>query len=223
VDRYEYVKQRCRDLRVLDLGAYDETEVGTVQHKGWRWLHAEIASTAQEVLGVDASPQLRDTGGVDTDCGTRIIYGRVEELDEIVKQFRPDIVVAGELIEHTQDTLGWLSALSLSSPGTPILATTPNTTSLINMLLTLLNRENAHPDHLHVYSYRTLATLASRVPLGSFTLRPYFYDPHLFYDKVPRVMAPVVTATNTVFLRPMQWLFPLTSFGWILEGTLGGE
>jgi len=222
VDRYEYVKERCRGLRVLDLGAYDETEVDTVRHKGWRWLHAEIASTAKEVLGVDASPKLQASGGIDTPCGTRIVYGRVEELDLIVKKFQPDIVVAGELIEHTPDTVGWLSALGLSSPGTPILCTTPNTTSLINMMLTLFARENAHPDHLHVYSYRTLATLSSRVGLDGLTLRPYYYDPHLFYDKVPRVLSPLVTVANGLFLRPVQWLFPLTSFGWILEGRLAG-
>ena len=44
VDRIAYVKQRCRDLRVLDLGAYDETEVGKPQHGSWTWLHAEIAA-----------------------------------------------------------------------------------------------------------------------------------------------------------------------------------
>jgi hypothetical protein len=30
-----------------------------------------------------------------------------------------------------------------------------------------------------------------------------------------------VGAVNALFLKPVQFLFPLTSFGWILEGRLG--
>jgi hypothetical protein len=145
----------------------------------------------------------------------------VERLDEIVEEFQPDIVVAGELIEHTQDTLGWISRLAELLPGTLFLATTPNTTSIVNLLLGLARRENAHPDHIHVYSYRTLSTLASRVPMYDVTITPYYYNRHLFYSRLPRFAAPVVTAADVAFLRPAQWLFPLLSMGLILDGTLG--
>ncbi|SDJ20473.1 Methyltransferase domain-containing protein [Actinokineospora alba] len=221
VDRYTYVVEQCRGQRVLDLGAYDETEVDREQHASWRWLHAEIAGVAKEVLGVDASPKLKDTGGVETSCGTTIRYGTVENLDAILEEFRPDIIVAGELIEHTQDTLGWLSRIAALHPGIRLVATTPNTTSLINMLMTLFSRENAHPDHIQVYSFRTLATLASRVPVNDMKIVPYYYDPHLFYSRLPRFMAPLVTAIHVLFLKPMQFLFPLSAFGLILDGVLG--
>jgi hypothetical protein len=82
VDRVNYIKRLCRGLRVLDLGAYDETEISKPQHQSWKWLHAEIAGSAQEVLGVDASPALK-SGGIQTRVGTRIIYGQVENLDEM--------------------------------------------------------------------------------------------------------------------------------------------
>jgi hypothetical protein len=222
VDRISYVRDRCRGRRVLDLGAYDETEVARPQHSTWRWLHAEIAASAAEVLGVDASPSL-PPGGVTTAVGTRIVRGSVEDLSEPVRLFRPDLVVAGEIIEHTPDTLGWLGRLAALTPGTELLATTPNATSLVNLVLALLGRENNHEDHLHVYSYKTLATLASRVPLSRPSLTPYYYDPHLFRSRMPRVLAAVPTVVDRVFLRPAQYLFPLTAFGWVLEGTLGPE
>ena len=41
VGRIDYIRSRCKGLRVLDLGAYDETEVEKPQHQSWRWLHAE--------------------------------------------------------------------------------------------------------------------------------------------------------------------------------------
>jgi hypothetical protein len=217
VDRYDYVKRQCRGKRVLDLGAYDETEIERDQAEDWRWLHAEIASVATEVLGVDSAPALAETGGIDTAVGTRIIHGSVEEIGAVVADFKPDIVVAGEIIEHTPHTLGWLSEIGRAAPGTRLIATTPNTTSAINMALALLSRENAHPDHIQVYSFRTLATLAGRVPMSDVTIRPYYYDPHLFVGKVGSRLGPVVGIVNRV-LRIVQWLFPLTAFGLILDG-----
>jgi hypothetical protein len=220
VDRYRYVRERVRGRRVLDLGAYDETEVDKAQHNSWQWLHAEIASTASAVLGVDSSPKL-PPAGVTTRVGTRIVRGTVEELSGLVAEFRPDMVVAGELIEHTSDTLGWLAQLAADAPGVGFLATTPNATSAVNLILSVLGRENNHQDHLQIYSYKTLATLAGRIPLGGTTLTPYYYDPHLFRGRLPAFAAPVVSLTDLIVLKPIQFLFPLTAFGWILEGTLG--
>jgi hypothetical protein len=222
VDRYAYVRERCRGKRVLDLGAYDETEVTKQQHDSWKWLHAEIASVATEVLGVDASPALPPEG-ITTGLGTRIVRGSVETLGDLVRTFKPDLIVAGELIEHTQDTLGWLQQLAKDAPGAQLLATTPNTTSAVNLVLALLGRENNHQDHLHVYSYKTLATLASRIPLHGVTLTPYYYDPHLFRGRLPAWAAPSVGVVDAVMLKPVQYLFPLTAFGWVLEGTFGSE
>ncbi len=222
VDRYDYVREACRGKRVLDLGAYDETEVRKEQHDSWKWLHAEIASVASEVLGVDASPDLPPEG-ITTRVGTRIVRGSVDTMGDLVRSFKPDLIVAGELIEHTQDTLGWLQRLAKDAPGAQLLATTPNTTSAVNLVLALLGRENNHQDHLHVYSYKTLATLASRVPLRDVTLTPYYYDPHLFRGRLPAWAAPTVGVVDALVLKPVQYLFPLTAFGWVMEGTLGAE
>jgi hypothetical protein len=144
-------------------------------------------------------------------------------MGDLVRSFKPDLIVAGELIEHTQDTLGWLQRLAKDAPGAQLLATTPNTTSAVNLVLALLGRENNHQDHLHVYSYKTLATLASRVPLRDVTLTPYYYDPHLFRGRLPAWAAPTVGVVDALVLKPVQYLFPLTAFGWVMEGTLGAE
>jgi hypothetical protein len=205
---------------VLDLGAYDETEIVKPQHETWRWLHAEIASVATAVLGIDASPALPREGVV-TRVGTTIRPGDVGDLGAVVAEFRPNLVVAGELIEHTPDTLGWLSRLAALAPGTDFLATTPNATALVNLLMAFLGRENNHQDHLQIYSYKTLATLASRVPLREPSLTPYFYDPHLLRGRLPGIVGVAAGAVDALFLRPVQYLFPLTAFGWILEGRLG--
>jgi hypothetical protein len=221
VDRYDYVVEACRGQRVLDLGAYDETEVYRQGSSSYRWMHAEIAAVAAEVLGVDAAEALRLEGEIETMQGTKIVYGLVEDLDDIIATFRPTVIVAGELIEHTQDTLGWLSRVAACSPGVRFLATTPNTTGIINIMLALFRRELAHPDHTQVYSFRTLWTLAGRVPMTHYRIVPYFYNRHLFFDRVPKWAAPVVTLLDRAMLQPMQRLFPLMSTGLILDGTMG--
>ena len=221
-DRYDYVSGRCRGRRVLDLGAYDETRADLAPTGRERWLHPEIASVASEILGVDASERLRSTGGITTRWDTRIVYGDVENLDAIIEDFKPDVIVAGELIEHTANTLGWISRLSTLAPGVDFVATTPNATFVANFVLGLLGRETGHPDHIHVYSYRTLATLAQRVPMHDIRVVPYYYDPNQFFVRVPRPTAAAVTLASGL-LRGVQFLFPLTSCGLILDGVLGAR
>jgi hypothetical protein len=206
---------------VLDLGAYDETEVDKAQHKSWRWLHAEIARVADEVLGVDSSARLQAEREIRTSCNTRIVYGTVEALDEILLSFRPDLIVAGELIEHTPNTLGWLARIGEMLPGVRLIATTPNATSIINITLAFLNRENAHQDHLQVYSYKTLACLARRLGMTGVVIRPYYYHSELFRAKVSKPVVPLVYAMDYFVLTPIQFLFPLTAGGLLLEGVLG--
>jgi len=221
VNRLRFLKHYCQNQRVLDVGAYDETEVDKPQHKSWRWAHAEIARSAAAVLGVDGSPKLRDAGRIRTAVGTEIVYGQVEDMDAILREFRPNVVVAGELIEHTANTLGWLERIGEVLPGTRLLLTTPNATSIINIGLSFLNRENNHQDHLHVYSYKTLATLARRLNMTGAVLRPYFYHSEIFRGRVPIWLVPLIYGVDYLLLTPLQYLFPLTAGGWILEGTVG--
>ncbi len=201
VDRFRQVRELCAGKRVLDLGAYDETEVEKPQSASWRWLHAEIAQVSAEVLGVDAAESVRRAGAVTTRVGTRIVAGSVEDLEPVAADFRPDVVVAGELIEHTQDTLGWLSRLAVQLPGVRLVATTPNTTWFLNVLLALANRESAHQDHLHVYSYRTLFTLAQRVPLRDIEIIPYYFNRSVAQHRARRIGS-AVALLDLLLLRP---------------------
>jgi len=219
VERLKYIRDKCRGKRVLDLGALDETEIHKRQHKTWKWLHREIARTAREVVGVDSSEALRKSGPLRTSFGTTIRYGRVEDLESAISEFRPDLIIAGELIEHTADPAGWLSAVGRVQPGVGLLITTPNATSIVNIGLGLIKREMMHRDHGCVYSYKTLMTLGRRIGLRDVTLTPYYYHTQLLRGRAPAFFVPGIVAADYLFLAPIQFLFPLTAGGLILEGT----
>jgi len=221
VDRIRYFAAQARGQRVLDLGAYDETEIGKPHHSSWRWLHAEIAREAAEVLGVDASPSLREKGALATGERSQIVWGDVSDLAGLVQSFKPTLITAGELIEHTPDTLIWLQALARAAPGVKIIISTPNSTSLLNIALALIGRENCHQDHLCVYSFKTLATLSQRIPIDDAVIIPYFYDAQIFKGWFSRAVSPLISLVDWSFLRPVQYIFPLSSFGLILTGKLG--
>ncbi len=220
VDRHLYLKKRCRGKRVLDLGALDETVSLQKKHSSWRWLHAEVAEVAAEVMGIDCSLHLRKEARIQTGPRSWIEFGQVEQLTEILERFKPDLVLAGELIEHTPNPLQWISSLNQNRGPLDFILTTPNATSIINLCLAFFNRENMHPDHLQVYSYKTLTTLAKRLEMKEVKLTPYYYHSDQFRNRVHPLLLPLIYALDYGCLTPLQYIFPMTAFGYILEGIL---
>jgi len=214
VDRVSWIAERCRGRRVLDLGAYDETAL--VKRGTRHWLHGRIAEVAAEVLGVDAAPELA-AEGVATGARSRIVRGDAAALDpSLVRSLAPEVVVASELLEHLPDARGFLRRLRELAPGCELLASTPNATSLTNVLLALARRESSHRDHLQVYSFKTLHALAREAGLGECEVVPYavrYTEMRLAAGGArSAAIGAVERAVNAV-----EWLFPLLSGGLILR------
>ena len=111
--------------------------------------------------------------------------------------------------------------MRICATGTRFIATTPNATSILNLGLAFMGRENCHQDHLQVYSFKTLTTLSRRLGMRNVRIIPYRYDPHLILGRTPGLLRPLVFLVNCAILVPVQFLFPLTAFGLILDGILG--
>lgn len=177
VDRLSYLQEACRGLRVLDLGGWDET--AAAKRDSPDWLHAQLAKTAQSVMGVDSSETLPEDG-LTTGPNSRMRRGDVYKLDGLIEPSEIDVVVAGELIEHLPDTSAFLSSVHRLFPSRRLLLTTPNATSLTNVLLALAGRENNHPDHTQLYSFKTLTTLCARAGFAAWDIVPY----HMRYSEM---------------------------------------
>jgi len=225
VDRISAIKNICSDKKVLDLGAMDETAYTAKQGQG-TWLHEEIAAVAAQVVGIDSSPILQ-TAGLQTKPNAVIYPGDIMALGAWLKNssdvnlpqksFTPDVVVAGELIEHLHNPLMFLQNIKAieSLNGKTLIITTPNATAIHNCLIGLASRESTHQDHLCILSFKTLSTLCHRAGFSAWQITPY-------YAKFPEMIARQsglgrsLVAGGERVINGLEWMFPIMSFGYIV-------
>jgi hypothetical protein len=216
VDRLPYIRRLCADKNVLDLGAMDETAYNAKRGKG-TWLHEEIAKVARSVLGVDNSSVVPESG-LRTGERSIIHRGDVCDLDSLLRQrpFEPDLIVAGELIEHVPNPLAFLQSLTScrALSGKTLVLTTPNATALHNCMIGMLKRESTHPDHLCILSYKTLNTLFLRAGFADWELVPYYSRFPEMIERLGGLRRQLVRAGEAA-INVMESAWPLLSFGWI--------
>ncbi len=221
VDRIEYILNVCKNKIVLDLGAVDETAFIAKRTQGL-WLHEEIAKVASRVIGLDASDTLPDDGLVTAENAV-IKKGNILDLDSLLAELdlTPDIVVAGELIEHLENPLESLRLFRCIRrlQGKGLLLTTPNATAIHNCLIALANRESTHHDHLCILSFKTLNTLLSRAGYESWRIIPYHAEFAEMKHRNYGIRRKLVVGGETV-IKLVERIFPLLSFGLIVETTI---
>ena len=162
VDRNSFLVERARGKKVLHLGCADEHTVG-LKLQTHTHLHAQLASVARELWGVDVSEaalaELRQAGF------GNLVTGNVEKLDEIpdLRNQQFDLVIAGELIEHIFNPGLFLHACRrVCSADTELILTTPNALVYSQPIFAMLDREAIHPDHMLMWSPTTLKNLVAR-------------------------------------------------------------
>ena len=217
VDRIRFIAHACSALQVLDLGAMDETAFEAKRGKG-TWLHEEIAKHALHVDGIDSSDFV-PVGGLKTGPRSMVYRGDVTDPDRFLAMVNvPDVIVAGELIEHLENPLLFLRRLR-SNPqltGKTLLLSTPNATALHNCLIGLGARESTHHDHLCIFSYKTLSTLCKRAGFEEWVIIPYYSR---FTEMKERNTGArrFLVQTGERVTNALEWIFPLMSFGYIVQ------
>lgn len=217
VDRVSYVAGQVRGKRVMDLGALDETAY-KLKTNTRNWLHKEMAEAATRVVGIDNSP-LVPPEGIEVSESSGIFQGDIFDLGPVLERHgRPEIIVAGELIEHLSDTLTFLRNLKRDcSEGDPlVIITTPNACSVHNAILGVFRRESMHKDHLQIYSYKTLCTLFERAEFREWVIRPYHAK---FTEMIEGSTGAKRFAAQAFekFVNFMERRFPLLGCGWVCE------
>jgi Methyltransferase domain len=218
VDRIKFIAGACAGRRVLDLGAMDETAWASKRGRG-TWLHEEIGRKALHVDGIDNSAQI-PTEGLRTGPNTTIRRGDIMDPRRLLDGLEeiPDVVVAGELIEHLENPLQFLRQFAglKRLSGKTLILSTPNATALHNCLIGLIRRESTHQDHLCILSYKTLVTLCTRAGFSKWEIVPYFSR---FTEMRGRHsgLARLGVSVAERIVNALEWIFPLLSFGYIVR------
>jgi 2-polyprenyl-3-methyl-5-hydroxy-6-metoxy-1,4-benzoquinol methylase len=161
VDRLDYLAELAAGRRVIHVG-FADAGCREMQAGAGTWLHAHLATRAASLVGLDvdeAGVQAARDAGFDAfvaDC--RDAHALAElGLDPA------DLVIAGEVIEHLDAPGAFLEAVVplVRSDGALVL-TTPNASGLGNALAALVGFEVNHPDHVTLFSCRTLTALLER-------------------------------------------------------------
>lgn len=211
VSRVEYIASACADLRVLDIGCLDETALG--KRGTSDWLHAQIASKAAKVTGVDLSDSLPPEG---LETAPNAVILKADGTNPPVDPGEVDIVVAGEFIEHLENPLQFLKTMRERYAGRELLISTPNGASFANAVLALKGSEAQHPDHLLTSTFKTLNTLCLRAGVSDWQIIPYrFYATEMLLGSkgVKRVAVRIVEK----LIRVVESLFPLRAFGYVVR------
>jgi hypothetical protein len=161
VERIDHVLSRCAGRRVVHVGFADAGFREMQQRRG-EWLHERLASAARELVGLDI-----DDEGVAAARAAGFEAHAVDCCDATAVAslgIAPaEVVLAGEIIEHLDAPGAFLEAMRpLVAPGGTLLLTTPNASGFLNSAAALARREVNHPDHVLLFSYRTLTNLLDR-------------------------------------------------------------
>lgn len=221
VDRIGYISAACTNKKVLDLGALDETAFAQKTENG-TWLHEEITKVADKVVGLDSSTIIPADGLITARNGT-IMKGNIFSIEEFLAEtgFEPDIVVAGELVEHLENPLNFLQSLRNVSrlKGRTLLLSTPNATAIHNCLIALANRESTHADHLCILSFKTLNTLLSRAGYESWEIIPYHAEFAEMKQRNAGFQKKLIMG-GQIAINFLEGIFPLISFGLLVSTTI---
>lgn len=162
VDRIEWLLAQCAGKRVMHVGFADKG-FRLEQGRAGRWLHGRVQEVASELVGVDA-----DRAGVaaaSEDGFDAYVVDCTDTKAVAALGIEPaDIVLAGEVIEHLAAPGPFLDAMHhFCKPDGTLIITTPNAYGLINVAASITRRvEINHPDHVVMFTWRTLTELMRR-------------------------------------------------------------
>jgi hypothetical protein len=214
VERVKYITNICINKNVLDLGCFDETAL--IKENSTNYLFQQISNVSAVHIGVDNS-KLLPAEGITYSENVKILQGDIYDLNQMgLQQYKFDVIIAGELIEHLPNTLQFFLNLKRDFSGQRIICSTPNTTSFSNMVLALFKRESCHVDHYQVYSYKTLNTLCRTAKFKSWQIIPYNVK---FTEMIMRssgIKKQLIKFSEKI-INGIEYLFPLTGGGYLID------
>ncbi|MCC5950455.1 MAG: methyltransferase domain-containing protein [Acidimicrobiia bacterium] len=161
VDRIEHLVRLAEGRRVVHVG-FADSGYRDMQEGSGAWLHERLQGVATSLVGLDLDEA--EVARAVADGYEALAVDCCDPQAVAATGLEPaPMVIAGEIIEHLDAPGHFLEAMhALVAPGGQLLLTTPNAYGWLNVAASLLRKEINHPDHVAMFTRRTLEALAAR-------------------------------------------------------------
>jgi 2-polyprenyl-3-methyl-5-hydroxy-6-metoxy-1,4-benzoquinol methylase len=177
VDRDRFFLKRCQGKRVLHVGCSDAPFTKEKYFAG-DLLHSTLQRVTSELAGLDYDEEsvswLRQQGMAN------LHVGDATQVESLIKHLRfdPQVIVAGEVLEHLGEPLAFLRSLRLGTDRRAVvLLSVPNAFHFQLAVRVATGREKVHPEHVAYYSFWTIRQLMERAGFVVRTIHPCTYRP----------------------------------------------
>jgi len=158
-NRVDFILAKCLNKNVLHIGFtdYPFTEQKIKDHS---LLHLQLKQVAGGLAGMDVE-ETAINQYIALTGDKKVFSGDImAAYPEAAIEFKPEIILLTEVLEHLPDPYSAIEMLHKSFPeGTSVLVTVPNYTALDNLAASLNNTESIHPHHHWYFSPYTLRQL----------------------------------------------------------------
>jgi 2-polyprenyl-3-methyl-5-hydroxy-6-metoxy-1,4-benzoquinol methylase len=159
VHRVEFLQKMVRGKKIIHIGCVDHLPLIDEKRKQGVWLHDILSASADKCIGVDINQEgcdyLKKIGIKDIFCFDIIR----DAIPDEIKNQNFDYVILGEIIEHVDNPVEFLSSLRRKFSGLvrEMILTTPNAFRFQNLVYSLMKTECINSDHRYWFSPYTLA------------------------------------------------------------------
>ncbi|HTF22183.1 MAG TPA: methyltransferase domain-containing protein [Chryseolinea sp.] len=184
-NRVTFLTDMSRGKKIVHLGCLDHKPLIADKIARKQWLHKELTDVSKACIGVDIDEDTLHY--VESTFGyTNIVLGNfTTDKFEKISGNTWDYAILGELLEHIDNPVQFLSAIRANYAGTidRIVVTVPNAWTRITMKMAQSSVEMINSDHRYWFTPYTLAKVlyqagmvteeikfANRIPLDPFDL-----------------------------------------------------
>lgn len=164
-NRLKLIVERTKGKRVLHVGFTDHLPLIETKIAQGRWLHKLLVESSSHCVGLDINAEAVEF--VRTELGFKDVHVcdlLEDDLAGLIGENRFDYLVLGEVLEHTDDPVNFLTSLrSRMSPYVDkCLITVPNAFSFANVQNIWKSKEYINSDHRYWFTPYTLAKVLTR-------------------------------------------------------------
>ncbi len=162
-DRISWFERHVRGKTLLDAGCADHsTQAIERKRKMGTWLHEKLRKASSFCAGVDVS-----TDAVHYMKNVlhlpHVFCGHLLETPQLKEYQKWDVIVLGEILEHTDNPVEFLrSILEIYPEVNELLVSVPNALRFQNFVFNLANVECINSDHRYWFTPYTLAKVCVR-------------------------------------------------------------